>query len=105
MEDTEFDKIFEAQVKVFIEREAIYQSNKKKAFTLIYEQCHKSLQGKLKACTNYQTVIKGDPIALLNVIQEHQMSYQENRYNATIVLDALRNLVTTRQKDEEDLSD
>jgi hypothetical protein len=36
MEDTEFDKIFEAQVKVFIEREAIYQSNKKKAFTLIY---------------------------------------------------------------------
>jgi hypothetical protein len=102
MEDTEFDKIFEAQVKVFvfIEREAMYQSNKKKAFTLIYEQCHKTLQGKLKACANYQTVIKGDPIALLNAIQEHQMSYQENWYNATIVLDALCNLVTTRQKDE-----
>jgi hypothetical protein len=96
MEETEFNKIFEAQVKIFIEREAIYQSNKKKAFTLIYEQCHKTLQG--------QTVIKGNPIALLNAIQEHQMSYQENRYNATIVLDALHNLVTTRQKNEEDLT-
>jgi hypothetical protein len=29
-EDTELDKIFEAQVKVFIEREAIYKSHKKK---------------------------------------------------------------------------
>jgi hypothetical protein len=33
------------------------------------------------------------------------MSYQENSRNATIVLDALRNLVTTRQKDEEELTD
>jgi hypothetical protein len=47
----------------------------------------KTLQGKLKACANYQTVIKGNPMAILNVIQEHQMSYQENQYNATIVLD------------------
>jgi hypothetical protein len=63
-EDTEFDKIFEAQVRVYIEREAMYQSNKKKAIALIYEQCHKTLQGKLKARANYETNIKGNPIAL-----------------------------------------
>jgi hypothetical protein len=104
-EDTEFDKIFEAQVRVYIERVAMYQSNKKKAFALIYEQCHKTLQGKLKARANYDTHIKGNPIELLNAIQEHQMSYQENRYDAAIVLDAIRNLTSTKQKEDEDLTD
>jgi hypothetical protein len=62
-EDVENEKIFDAQVKVYVERHAMYESNKQKAFALIYEQCHKGLQGKLKAQANYDTHIKGDPIA------------------------------------------
>jgi hypothetical protein len=74
----ENEKIFDVQVKVYVERQAMYESNKQTAFVLIYEQCHKGLQGKLKAWANYNTHIKGDPIALLNAIQKHMMSYQEN---------------------------
>jgi hypothetical protein len=73
----------------------MYESNKRKAFALIYQQCHKGLQGKLKTRANYETQIKGNPIALLNAIQEHTMSYQENRYDASIVLDAIRHLTGT----------
>jgi hypothetical protein len=50
-EDQENEKIFEAQVRVYIERKARYESNKRKAFTLICEQCNKTLQeaeGKTK---------------------------------------------------------
>jgi hypothetical protein len=80
-EDQENEKIFEAQVRVFIERHAMYETNKRKAFALIYEQCHKTLQAMLKAREKYDTEIKGDPIAMLKAIQEHTLSYQENRYD------------------------
>jgi hypothetical protein len=59
----------------------------------------------LKARENYDTDIKGDPIAMLKAIQEHTMSYQENRYDAKIVIDTLRNLLYTKQRDDEDLVD
>jgi hypothetical protein len=54
-EDQENEKIFEAQVRVFVARQAMYTTNKIKAFALIFEQCHKTLQSKLKARANYDT--------------------------------------------------
>jgi hypothetical protein len=81
------------------------EANKRKAFTLIYKQCHKSLQSKLKARENYNNDIKGDLIVMLKAIHEHTMLYQENRYNAKIVIDALRNLLYTKQCSDEDLVD
>jgi hypothetical protein len=77
-EDQENEKIFEAQVRVFIQRQAMYETNKRKGFAPIYKQCHKILQAKLKARANYDQDIKGDPIAMPKAIQEHTMSYQEN---------------------------
>jgi aminopeptidase-like protein len=72
---------------------------------MIYEQCHKSLQSKLKARENYNIEIKGNPIVMLKAIQEHTMSYQENIYDAKIVVDTLRNLLYTKQRDDKDLVD
>jgi hypothetical protein len=63
-------KIFEVQVRVFVARQAMYTTNKRKAFALIYEQCNKTLQSKLKARANYDTEIKGNPIKMLQTIQE-----------------------------------
>jgi hypothetical protein len=102
--ETKKIKIFEAQVRVSIKhqamlRQAMYETNKRKAFALIYEQCHKTLQAKLKAREKYDTEIKGDPIAMLKAIQEHTLSYQE------IVIDSLRNLLNTKHQDDEDLVD
>jgi hypothetical protein len=59
----------------------------------------------LKARENYDIEIKGNPIAMLKAIQEHTMSYQENRYNAKIMVDTLRNLLYMKQRDDEDLAD
>jgi hypothetical protein len=77
-EDQDNENIFKAQVCMFIKRQAMYETNKRKAFALIYEQCHKTLQPKLKAREKYATEIKGDPIAMVKAIQEHSLSYQEN---------------------------
>jgi hypothetical protein len=83
----------------------MYMTNKRKVFALIYEQWHKTLQSKLKARANYYTEIKGDPINMLQAIQEHTMSYQENWYNAKIITNAITNIMYTKQHDDEDLVD
>jgi hypothetical protein len=98
-EDQENEKIFKAQVHVFIESQAMYETNKCKAFALIYQQCPKTLQAKLKAREKYDTEIKGDPTTMLKAIQECTLSYQGHQF------DLLRNLLNTKQQDDEDLVD
>jgi hypothetical protein len=58
---------------------------------------------KLKARQNYETKIKGDLIEMMKAIQEHTLPYQEHCYDTKIIIDELRNLLTTRQQDDEDL--
>jgi hypothetical protein len=65
----------------------------------------KTLQSKLKERANYDTEIKGDPIKMLQAIQENTMSYQENWYDAKIATNAIRNIMYTKQRDDEDLVD
>jgi hypothetical protein len=47
--------------------------------------------------------IKGNPIKLLDAIEEHVMSYMENKYDALIVLESLKKLFSLRQREDEDL--
>jgi hypothetical protein len=63
------------------------------------------MQNKLQSRTDFDNAVKGNPIALLQAIEEFSMSYLEHQYDAVIVLDALKNLIATKQKDEESLVD
>ena len=49
--------------------------------------------------------MRNDPIELLKKIREHATSYEENRYPMTTILDSLRNLLGTRQREDESLQD
>jgi transcriptional regulator len=49
--------------------------------------------------------IKGNPIKLLDAIEEHAMSYMENKYDVLIVLESLKSLFSLRQREDEDLVD
>ena len=49
-------------------------------------------------------MVKGNPIKFLDAIEEHSMSYLENRYEVSVVLDGLRNLINLKQKDDEVLA-
>jgi hypothetical protein len=63
------------------------------------------LQSKLTERTDFVTAIKNKPIAILEAIEKHSMSYMENKYEPAIVIDAMLNLVQLRQCDNEDLTD
>lgn len=63
------------------------------------------MKNKIEARSDYQTKVKNYPINLLKAVKEHGLNYQENRYAMSIILDATRTLLGTKQKDGESLQD
>jgi hypothetical protein len=49
--------------------------------------------------------IKNNPITLLVAIKGHAINYQENRYSMLIILDAMRTLLPSKQREGESLQD
>ena len=90
---------------LYIAREGKYMSNVGNAYTFLFGQCNKAMQSKLQARTDFEMTIRNNPIELLKAIEEHMISYQENKYEMGIITDALRNLVNLKQKDNESLID
>jgi hypothetical protein len=41
-----------------------YEANTTKAYALLWEQCAKSMQGKIEANEKFESTIKGNPIEL-----------------------------------------
>jgi hypothetical protein len=104
-ENKQHSILYEAELQRFVEQKGMYESNLDKAFALIWAQCNKAMQNKLQSRTDFDSVVKGNPIMLLQAIKEFSMSYLEHQYDAVIVLDALKNLIATKQKDEKSLVD
>jgi hypothetical protein len=61
------------------------------------------MKNKIEARSDFKSKIKNNPFELLKMINEHSMSYQENCYNISVVLDSLITLLTTQQKEAESL--
>ena len=95
-EDQEFSMLYRAKITSYITREDKYRSGNACAF--LFGQCNKAMQSKLQARTDFAITIKNNPIELLKAIEEHTISYQENKYEMGIIMDALRNLVNLKQR-------
>ena len=76
---------------------------KGKAFALIIGQCNKVLQHKLQSRVDYESSIKDDPIKLLDAIAKHSMSYEENKYPISILVDGMTNNINLKQAEDEPL--
>ena len=73
-----------------------------KAYTFLYGQCTTGLQHRIEAKAKYESKIKGDPIKLLETIKE--LSFNDKKKADIVIINAIMNLMTTRQKDDEDLT-
>lgn len=103
-ENRQFEIEFKADYDTYSKRVQTYENNKTKAYALLWERCAKAMKNKIEARSDYDT-IKNNPIKLLKAIKEHALNYQENRYSMSIILDAMRTLMNTKQKDAESLQD
>lgn len=105
IENKQYEILYRAEISKYVERSTLYEANKDKAFALLFAQCNKALQNKIISRVDYEVDIKGNPIELLDAIEEHAMSYMENKYDALIVLESLKSLFSLRQREDEDLVD
>ena len=104
-ENKQFQILYEAEVDAFVKRKETYRSNTTNAYALLWGQCNKALQSKIQTRTDFASAIKNNPINLLKAIEEHSISYQENKYEMIIIVDALKALFNLKQKEDEGLVD
>ena len=72
------------------------------AYTFLFGQCTTGLQHRIEAKAKYKTKIKGNPIKLLEMIQEDSLSFNDKKKANIVIINAMMNLLTTRQKDNEE---
>jgi hypothetical protein len=104
-ENETFNIEYKAEFDVFLKRKQHYETNTTKAYAFLWEQCAKGMQSKIESHSNFKKLIKGNPIELLKVIKQHCLNYHENRYEMSIILDALKSFINLKQKDGELLQD
>jgi len=59
------------------------------------------MQNKISARVDYETKIFDNPIKLLKAIREHAMDYQETKYEMYIIVDFMKAMMTTKQREGE----
>ena len=78
-----------------------YCTNLGKAYAFLFGQCTTALQHRIEAKAEYESKIKGNPIKLLEMIKENSLSFNDKKKVDIITFDAIMNLMTTRQRDDE----
>ena len=76
-----------------------------KAYAFLFGQCTTGLQHRIEAKAEYKAKIKGDLIRLLEVIKENSLSFDDKKKPYIVIIDAIVNLMTTRQRDDEELTE
>ena len=59
------------------------------------------LQHRIEAKAKFETKIKGNCIKLLETIKENSLSFDGKKKADIVIINAMMNLMTTRQKDDE----
>jgi hypothetical protein len=88
-----------------MKQKQLYEANTTKAYALIWEQCSKSMQGKIEANEKFDSEIFKNPIKLLEIIKKNCLNYQEHCYAMSIILESMRTLLNVQQKEHELLQD
>ena len=104
-ENRQFELLYAAEIKSHLARVDQYCSNKGNAYVLLFERCNKAMQNKIQSRKDFSTMIKNNPIELLKAIKEQLIKFQENKYEMRVIADALQNIISAKQREDESLID
>jgi len=102
------EKIFELELKMYVERRDKYRINMVKAYGLIWGQCTKAVKNKLEARKDWNdgaTKIKMNPFALLKALKEITHNHQDYRYIMESMYNCMKNVFTVKQDENENITD
>ena len=92
---------YKAELQLHLKQKSYYCTNLGKAYAFLFGQCTTGLQHRIEAKAKYESKIKGNPIELLEVTRKIP-SFDDKKKADIVIIDAIMNLMTTRQRDDED---
>ena len=96
---------YEAELQLHLKQKSHYHMSLGKAYAFLFGQCTTSLQHRIEAKAKYESKIKRDPIKLLETIKENSLSFNDKKKADIVAINAIMNLMTTRQRDDEELTE
>ena len=88
---------YEAELQLHLKQKSYYHTNLGKAYTFLFGQRTTGLQYGIEAKAEYKSKIEGNPIKLLEMIKENSLSFDDKKKANIVIIDAIMNLMTTRQ--------
>ena len=95
---------YKAELQLHLKQKNYYCTNLGKAYAFLFGQSSTGLQHRIEAKVKYESKIKDDPIELLEMIKEYSLSFNDKKKTDIIIINAIMNLMTTGQRDNEDLT-
>ena len=103
-ENNQYKIEYETELQLLLKQKSHYHTNLGKAYAFLFGQCTAGLQHRIEAKAQYKSKIKGDPLNFLETIKEYSFAFDDKKKANIVIIDAIMNLVTTRQRDNEDLT-
>ena len=94
---------YKMELTNYYKRENAYKTNKVKAYGLIWARCSPAMKAQLEGRDDFTAKILDDPVELLKAIKQHALNYKEHRYEMSIICDALKTWLLSKQKEGEGL--
>ena len=96
---------YKAELQLHLKQKSHSHTNLRKAYAFLFGQCTTGLQHRIEAKTKYESKIRANPIKLLEMIKENSLSFNDKKKANIVIINAIMNLMTTRQRDDEELTD
>ena len=74
LENEQYAEAYKVDYTIWKTRQGKYEENKVKAAALIWNQCNNTMKSKVQARKDYEKNIKGNPITLMQAIEQHAMN-------------------------------
>ena len=103
-ENNQYKIKYEAELQLHLKQKSHFHMNLGKAYTFLLGQCTTGLQHRIEAKAKYESKIKGNPIKLLEMINENSLSFNDKKKADIVITGAIMNLMTRRQREDEDLT-
>ena len=104
-ENDQYSIEYKAELQLYPKQKSHYHTNLGKAYAFLFGQCTIGLQHRIEATAEYKSNIKGNPIKLLQTIKENSLSFDNKKKADIVLINAIMNLMTTRQRDNKDLTE
>ena len=103
-ENNQYKIEYETELQLHLKQKSHYHTNLGKAYAFLLGQCTAGLQHRIEAKAQYKSKIKGDPLNFLEMIKEYSLAFDDKKKANIAIIDAIMNLMTTRQRNNEDLT-